>query len=122
MVALAHAQFETILPFLDGYGRTGRLLTTFSLCKLGILERPVLYLSEYFLNDRQSYYDVLEEYHSGNGLIFSWMASLLELTVLTSSKRLGGDAKILHERAGKGLVAGKAIIQGNIDDPVLNVH
>jgi len=65
--ALAHAQFETIHPFLDGNGRTGRLLTTFYLCKLGILERPVLYLSEYFLNNQKYYYEALDAYHSEEG-------------------------------------------------------
>ncbi|MBI4175113.1 Fic family protein [Candidatus Berkelbacteria bacterium] len=59
---LMHAQFETIHPFLDGNGRVGRLLTTFYLYKLGILEQPVLYLSEYFLNNQQAYYCALNRY------------------------------------------------------------
>ncbi|PIX51234.1 MAG: hypothetical protein COZ03_09760 [Candidatus Aquicultor secundus] len=47
-IALTHAQFETIHPFLDGNGRTGRLLITMLLCYWKLLERPVLFLSAYF--------------------------------------------------------------------------
>jgi len=57
--ALAHAQFETIHPFLDGNGRVGRLLITFLLCFRGVLHRPMLYLSHYLLRNRSEYYDRL---------------------------------------------------------------
>ncbi len=57
--ALAHAQFETIHPFLDGNGRMGRLLITFLLCHEKVLHRPVLYLSHYLKQHRASYYDRL---------------------------------------------------------------
>lgn len=57
--ALAHAQFETIHPFLDGNGRVGRLLITFLLCQRDILEHPLLYLSHYFKLHRAEYYDRL---------------------------------------------------------------
>ena len=57
--ALAHAQFETIHPFLDGNGRVGRLLVTFLLCHEKVLQRPVLYLSHYLKQHRASYYDRL---------------------------------------------------------------
>lgn len=57
--ALAHAQFETIHPFLDGNGRVGRLLISFLLCHEGILHRPLLYLSHYLKRHRAEYYDRL---------------------------------------------------------------
>lgn len=59
-VGLAHAQFETIHPFLDGNGRVGRLLITFLLCERGLLTSPVLYLSLYFKQHRQEYYERLQ--------------------------------------------------------------
>ena len=65
--SLAHLQFETIHPFLDGNGRLGRLLITFLLCAGGALSEPILYLSLYFKSNRQVYYDLLTSVRaSGN--------------------------------------------------------
>ena len=58
--ALAHVQFETIHPFLDGNGRIGRLLIAFILHHEGVLQRPLLYLSLYFKQHRQEYYRLLD--------------------------------------------------------------
>lgn len=59
-IGLAHAQFETIHPFLDGNGRMGRLLITFLLCEQKVLSIPVLYLSYYLKKNRQTYYEKLQ--------------------------------------------------------------
>lgn len=66
-VGLAHAQFETIHPFLDGNGRVGRLLITFLLVESEILVRPLLYLSHFFKQHRQDYYDHLQAVRDGGG-------------------------------------------------------
>lgn len=73
---LIHAQFETIHPFLDGNGRTGRLLITFFLCKEGVLSRPLLYISEFFKNYRRDYYDKLNSYRHENG-VSNWIKFFL---------------------------------------------
>ena len=74
---LAHAQFETIHPFLDGNGRMGRLLITFYLYREGILTRPLLYISQYFKKNRQVYYDRLNGYRFETGTE-GWLKFFLE--------------------------------------------
>lgn len=74
---MAHVQFETIHPFLDGNGRTGRLLITFMLCHAGALRDPVLYLSLYLKQNRYLYYRMLDEVRlTGNWE--AWMEFFLE--------------------------------------------
>ena len=74
---LIHAQFETIHPFLDGNGRTGRLLITFYLCQEKILSRPLLYLSEFFKKHRRDYYEKLNDYRFSDG-VENWLKFFLE--------------------------------------------
>jgi Fic family protein len=63
--ALAHVQFETIHPFLDGNGRVGRLLITLLLCHDNVLRKPLLYPSLYFKQHRQQYYEELNVVRAG---------------------------------------------------------
>ena len=74
---LAHVQFETIHPFLDGNGRLGRLLITLMLCDAGLLREPLLYLSLYFKRNRSTYYQLLNDTrHTGDWE--AWLRFFLE--------------------------------------------
>lgn len=75
---IVHAQFETIHPFLDGNGRTGRMLIVFYLWKEKFLEKPVLFLSSYFKKHQQVYYERLAGYHSEEGKVSEWIEFFLD--------------------------------------------
>lgn len=75
--ALAHVQFETIHPFLDGNGRLGRLLITFLLCASRALKEPTLYLSIYFKENRKTYYELLQKVRE-DGDWESWVEFFLQ--------------------------------------------
>jgi Fic family protein len=81
--ALAHVQFETIHPFLDGNGRLGRLLITFLLCAEGVLRQPMLYLSLHFKRHRAEYYRLLQEVRE-TGIWEDWLRFFLEGIIQTS--------------------------------------
>ena len=74
---LAHVQFETIHPFLDGNGRVGRLLVTLLLCEAGVLSQPLLYLSVYFKRHRDQYYELLDRVRR-DGDWEAWLAFFLQ--------------------------------------------
>jgi Fic family protein len=80
---LAHVQFETIHPFLDGNGRVGRLLITFLLCHAGVLREPLLYLSLYFKQHRADYYRLLDEVRK-EGRWEEWLEFFLQGVLETS--------------------------------------
>ena len=76
-VGVAHVQFETIHPFLDGNGRVGRLLITFLLCHAGVLRDPLLYLSLYFKQNRDTYYELLDRVRT-HGDWEAWLSFYLD--------------------------------------------
>lgn len=111
--ALAHVQFETIHPFLDGNGRLGRLLITFILCSEGVLKQPLLYLSLYFKANRQEYYDHLQSVRQ-TGDWEAWIKFFLTGVVDTANQatetaqsviQLFAHDRILIEDSGKSTAA-----------------
>ncbi len=96
-IGLAHAQFETIHPFLDGNGRIGRLLITLLLCEKDVLTKPVLYLSHYFKRYRQQYYDSLQAVRD-NGDWEQWINFFLQGVYEVSQESTETARQILQLR------------------------
>lgn len=97
--ALAHVQFETIHPFLDGNGRLGRLLITLLLVEQNVLREPMLYLSLYFRAHRQQYYDLLSGVRE-NGDWEAWLGFFVDAVVETATQALE-TAKQLVDMAAR---------------------
>jgi Fic family protein len=93
-VALAHAQFEAIHPFLDGNGRVGRLLITLFLVERNILPSPLLYLSAFFEATRQDYYDRLRGI-TRESAWSDWLMYFLHGVARQSEDALGRSERIL---------------------------
>jgi Fic family protein len=91
---LAHVQFETIHPFLDGNGRLGRLLITLMLCEASALREPILYLSLYFKARRSDYYRLLQEVRE-NGAWEAWMEYFLTGIRETASQAVDTAREIM---------------------------
>jgi Fic family protein len=97
--ALAHAQFESIHPFLDGNGRVGRLLVTLLLVADGVLRQPLLYLSLYLKRHRDDYYDHLQRTRT-EGDWEGWLRFFLDgvTEVATSTTKTTTDLVALVEQ------------------------
>jgi Fic family protein len=129
-VALAHVQFETIHPFLDGNGRVGRLLITFLLTERGLLSQPVLYLSHYFKRYRSEYYERLQAVRDA-GEWEAWLSFYLRGVAEVSDQAARTAGEILRmredyrnritERLGRAAGNGHRIMDRLFDRPIVNV-
>lgn len=128
--ALLHAQFETIHPFLDGNGRTGRLLITLQLHHDKILEYPVLYLSDYFKRHRDTYFDRLSGYHNKDE-IERWVLFFLEGVTTIAEEAIQVSKKLValrendmikaHSLGGKQAKTAIKLLQGLYQNPIVDV-
>lgn len=129
-IALAHAQLETIHPFLDGNGRVGRLLITFLLCERKVLAKPVLYLSWYFMRHRQAYYDRLQAVRD-DGDWEGWLAFFLRGVDEVSAEATETAREILalretHRTAiadglGRAAGSGHRVLETLFERPIVSV-
>jgi Fic family protein len=99
--ALAHVQFETIHPFLDGNGRLGRLLITLLLCDQQVLREPMLYLSLFFKTHRDYYYELLNNVRL-HGDWEAWLDFFADAVIVTSTQAVETATQLLdlssHDR------------------------
>lgn len=129
-VGLAHAQFETIHPFLDGNGRVGRLLITFLLTERQRLARPVLYLSHYFKRNRVEYYERLQAVRD-LGEWEEWLAFFLQgvAEVADEASQTAGAILRMREeyraritdRLGRAAGNGHRVMDLLFDHPIVTV-
>lgn len=130
-IGLAHAQFETIHPFLDGNGRIGRLLITFLLCEQQVLLKPVLYLSYYFKRHRQEYYERLQAVRD-TGNWEQWLDFFLRGVIEVSGQATDTARRILalreeHRNAitetlGRAAGNGHRVLQYLYKNPIVSVN
>ncbi len=128
-IGIAHYQFETIHPFLDGNGRVGRLLITLYLVANKILSKPTLYLSDFFEKNRQLYYDNLTVVRTKNDLT-QWIKFFLTGVIQTSKNGINTFQKILQLRTeieerkivkmGKRIPLAKKVIYYLYKYPIVN--
>ncbi|TSA46254.1 Fic family protein [bacterium] len=97
-VGLIHAQFETIHPFTDGNGRTGRMLIALYIHHARLLELPVLYLSSYFKKYQKLYYQKLQDYHDEDAQVDAWLEFFLEGVAEIADSSIETCAKITSLR------------------------
>jgi Fic family protein len=129
-IGLAHAQFETIHPFLDGNGRVGRLLVTFLLCERGALTKPVLYLSHYFKRRRLEYYDRLQAVRD-SGDFEGWLefflhgiADVSREAALTARRILElreHHRRAIGDRMGRSAANGLRVLEQLYEQPIVRV-
>ncbi|MBI5123627.1 Fic family protein [Candidatus Roizmanbacteria bacterium] len=129
-VAISHYQFETVHPYLDGNGRIGRLLIILQFVEHGLLEKPTLYLSEYFEKNRTEYYDSLSRVRINNDLD-QWLIFFLHGLIKTSEKGIVTFDKIIRLQKncykkittlGRRSELGNKLLKVLFTKPIVNVN
>ena len=130
-IGLAHAQFETIHPFLDGNGRVGRLLITFLLVEVGVLHKPVLYLSYFLKQHRTRYYELLQgirDRDAWEDWLNFFLQGVSEVSVQASetarrilSLREHDRARIV-DRLGRSAGSGHRVLEHLYERPIVSVN
>lgn len=127
--AMAHVQFETIHPFLDGNGRLGRLLITLLLCEQGVLREPLLYLSLFFKTHRQYYYELLTRVRM-TGDWEAWLDFFAEAVVMTATQavttaeellELANESRDKINTLGRAAASCQTIHRALIETPITTV-
>lgn len=129
-IALVHAQFETIHPFLVGKGRIGRLLNCFLLYEKKVLSKPVLYLSYYFKRYRHQYYELLQAVRDkgdwGSWVIF-FLQGILEisqqatLSAMEILKLREKQREVIAEKLGRSAGNGHRVLECFFQTTILSV-
>jgi len=129
-IGIAHYQFETIHPFLDGNGRIGRLLITLYLVSKSILDKPLLYLSTYFEKDRLLYYDNLTRVRTKNDML-SWLKYFLigiedtaaqSIVTLNQILQLKGEVEQkIRSTYGRRTQSALTLIENLVEKPITTV-
>lgn len=130
-IAIAHYQFETIHPFLDGNGRIGRLLITLFLVNAGVLDKPLLYLSSYFEKNKGLYYDNLMRVRTHSDML-QWLKYFLvgieqtaSLAVHTLSEILKLKARLekeLQQSFGRRNASAQVLLNSLFEQPATSVE
>lgn len=129
-IAIAHYQFETIHPFLDGNGRIGRLLITLYLMDKKLLTKPTLYISDFFEKHRITYYDNLQLVRETNNLAH-WIKFFLQGVITTSEKgintfksiiNLNKELEIKIASLGRRIKPAKELLKYLYSDPVIKIN
>jgi len=129
-IGIAHYQFETIHPFLDGNGRIGRLLIPLYLVSVGMLDKPLLYLSVFFEKDKTLYYDNLTRVRDKNTLK-QWLLYFLVGVEETAKQACETLSKILElknecehlvsEKMGRRSSKGQILLKSLFNDPFIRI-
>ena len=128
-IALAHVQFETIHPFLDGNGRVGRLLVTLLLLHAGVLQEPLLYLSLYLKQHKSTYFELLDQVRE-TGDWETWLEFFLEGVRITAEGTVNTSKRLLElfanhrrviERSGRRAGSALRVYAALRERPILSI-